>query len=305
MFSLIPVSDVGGVLDEGKTGGKAENSGTPKSDMVRGWDDFKNTHRVVQTWANACALDELCELLCAREKCAHAYIFMEAMSRSSHHLHLPSPAPHHHRLAFFALEFTTSASYRMGPGFATSLRLVEHELLRRTLRSIRYLWVFRRFQHRAQESVVDGELCSVLFFPSQLDPRCLEYRLCLLSQAWNGELSSLRSASAGKSFTVEKALAVKTKSLAISDHVDELVYSQSVGQPGPAQTLAISHSGLSTWNESTDMNFTRPHHTFGTHRTSDSTSNSSLSTFSSRAFARRLSSGLVGGLSLFWHPRLM
>ena len=39
-FSLIPVSGVGGAVSEDKTGGKAENSGTPKSDMVRGWDDF-------------------------------------------------------------------------------------------------------------------------------------------------------------------------------------------------------------------------------------------------------------------------
>ena len=36
-FSLIPV---GSVVDEDKTRGKTENSGTPKSDMVRGWDDF-------------------------------------------------------------------------------------------------------------------------------------------------------------------------------------------------------------------------------------------------------------------------
>ena len=48
-FSLIPVSGVGGVVDEGKTAGKAENSGTPRSDMVRGWDDFRETHRTVQT----------------------------------------------------------------------------------------------------------------------------------------------------------------------------------------------------------------------------------------------------------------
>ena len=46
-FSLIPVSGV--VVDEGKTGGTAENSGTPKSDMVHGWDDFGETHRVAQT----------------------------------------------------------------------------------------------------------------------------------------------------------------------------------------------------------------------------------------------------------------
>ena len=30
--------------------------------MVRGWDDFRETHRIAQTsWANACALDEMCE----------------------------------------------------------------------------------------------------------------------------------------------------------------------------------------------------------------------------------------------------
>ena len=46
-FSLIPVSGV--VVDEGKTGGKAKYSGTPRSDMVRGWDDFGETHRIAQT----------------------------------------------------------------------------------------------------------------------------------------------------------------------------------------------------------------------------------------------------------------
>ena len=39
-FNLIPVSGVGSAVDEDKTGGKAENSRTPKSDMVRGWDVF-------------------------------------------------------------------------------------------------------------------------------------------------------------------------------------------------------------------------------------------------------------------------
>ena len=34
---------------EGKTGGKAENSGTPRSDMVRGWDDLGETHGIAQT----------------------------------------------------------------------------------------------------------------------------------------------------------------------------------------------------------------------------------------------------------------
>ena len=40
-FSLIRVSSV---VDEVKTGGKVENSGTPRSDMVRGWDDFTERH---------------------------------------------------------------------------------------------------------------------------------------------------------------------------------------------------------------------------------------------------------------------
>ena len=48
-LSLIPVSGVGGAADEDKTGGKAENSGTPRSYMVRGWDDFRETHRIAQT----------------------------------------------------------------------------------------------------------------------------------------------------------------------------------------------------------------------------------------------------------------
>ena len=39
-LNLIPVS---GVVDEVRTGGKAENSGTPRGDMVRGWDDFRET----------------------------------------------------------------------------------------------------------------------------------------------------------------------------------------------------------------------------------------------------------------------
>ena len=62
-FTLIPVSGVGGAVDESKTGGKAENSRTPRSDMVRGSDDFGETHRIAQTSrANACALDEMCEM---------------------------------------------------------------------------------------------------------------------------------------------------------------------------------------------------------------------------------------------------
>ena len=74
-FCLIPVSGVGGAVDEGKTGGKIENSGTTRCDMVRGWDDFGETHRIGQTSAaSACALDELCELLCARTKIAHACV---------------------------------------------------------------------------------------------------------------------------------------------------------------------------------------------------------------------------------------
>ena len=46
--SLIPVSGVGGVVDEDETGGKAENSETPKNGMVRGWDDLRETHRIAQ-----------------------------------------------------------------------------------------------------------------------------------------------------------------------------------------------------------------------------------------------------------------
>ena len=44
-FSLIPVSGVGAVVDEGKT----ENSGIPTNDMLRGWDDLRHTHRIAQT----------------------------------------------------------------------------------------------------------------------------------------------------------------------------------------------------------------------------------------------------------------
>ena len=47
-FSLIPVSGVGVVVDEVKTEGNAENSGTPRSDMVRGWNDFGDTQRIAQ-----------------------------------------------------------------------------------------------------------------------------------------------------------------------------------------------------------------------------------------------------------------
>ena len=36
-FSLIPLSGVGVAVDEVKTEGNAENSGTPGSDMVCGW----------------------------------------------------------------------------------------------------------------------------------------------------------------------------------------------------------------------------------------------------------------------------
>ena len=43
------VSGVRGAVDEDKTGGKAENSGTPSGDMVRGWDDFRETHRIAQS----------------------------------------------------------------------------------------------------------------------------------------------------------------------------------------------------------------------------------------------------------------
>ena len=48
-FGLIPVSGAGGAADEDKTGEKAVNSGSPRSDMVRGWDDFRETHRIAQT----------------------------------------------------------------------------------------------------------------------------------------------------------------------------------------------------------------------------------------------------------------
>ena len=48
-FGLIPVSGVGGVVDEDKAGGKAENSRTPRSDTVRGWDEFRKTHRIAPT----------------------------------------------------------------------------------------------------------------------------------------------------------------------------------------------------------------------------------------------------------------
>ena len=40
-LSLIPVSVV---VDEVKTRENAENSGTPRSEMVREWDDFGDTH---------------------------------------------------------------------------------------------------------------------------------------------------------------------------------------------------------------------------------------------------------------------
>ena len=36
--------------NEVKTGGKAENSGTPWSDMVGGRDDFGETHRMYEMW---------------------------------------------------------------------------------------------------------------------------------------------------------------------------------------------------------------------------------------------------------------
>ena len=42
-FDLIPVSGVGVVVDEIKKEGNAENSGTPRTHMVRGWDDFGET----------------------------------------------------------------------------------------------------------------------------------------------------------------------------------------------------------------------------------------------------------------------
>ena len=48
-FSLIPVSGVGGVVHEIKTRRKARNSRTPRSDMVRGWDDFREAHRIAGT----------------------------------------------------------------------------------------------------------------------------------------------------------------------------------------------------------------------------------------------------------------
>ena len=63
---LIPVNDVGVVVDEVKTQENAENSGTPRSDTVCGWDDFGETHKESLEYV------ELCEEWCAREKCAHA-----------------------------------------------------------------------------------------------------------------------------------------------------------------------------------------------------------------------------------------
>ena len=41
-------SGVGVVVDEVKTGGNAENSGTPRRDMVRGWDDVGDTQGIAQ-----------------------------------------------------------------------------------------------------------------------------------------------------------------------------------------------------------------------------------------------------------------
>ena len=48
-FTLIPVSDVGGAVDENKTGGKAENSGTPGVTWCADGMILRETHRIAQT----------------------------------------------------------------------------------------------------------------------------------------------------------------------------------------------------------------------------------------------------------------
>ena len=70
-FNLIPV---GSVADEAKTGRKAENSRKPRSDMMRGWDDFRERHTeplkhlepMYLHWMKCAKCDT------QREKCAHA-----------------------------------------------------------------------------------------------------------------------------------------------------------------------------------------------------------------------------------------
>ena len=74
-FSLIPVSDVGVAVDEVKTGRNAENSGTPRSDMVadgmtleKHKESLKYLEPMQVHWMN-CAM---CNT--QREKCTHACV---------------------------------------------------------------------------------------------------------------------------------------------------------------------------------------------------------------------------------------
>ena len=81
-FTLIPVSGVGCVVDEGKTGGKTEKLRNPGVIWCVGGMIFRETHRSAQTsWANACALDEMCEMwratrkMCACVRTVRCYLY--------------------------------------------------------------------------------------------------------------------------------------------------------------------------------------------------------------------------------------
>ena len=64
--SLVPVSGVGVGVDEVKTGGNAENSRAPRSDMVAG--SLKYLGPIQVHWMNCAKRGTL------REKCAHACV---------------------------------------------------------------------------------------------------------------------------------------------------------------------------------------------------------------------------------------
>ena len=90
-LSLIPFSVVGVVVDEIKTGWNAENSRTPRSDMVRGWDDFGDTHKesleylepMQVPWNELCDVQHATRKMCACVRTVRCYLFTSP-SRSRH-----------------------------------------------------------------------------------------------------------------------------------------------------------------------------------------------------------------------------
>ena len=75
-FCLVPVSGVGVVVDEVKTGGNAENSRTPRSDMFADGMTFEKYTKDRSNTLSQCRCIGMNCAMCntQREKCAHACV---------------------------------------------------------------------------------------------------------------------------------------------------------------------------------------------------------------------------------------